>query len=201
MNGTIHTDPTTGVQYEWNATEQRWVPLVAQSAPKKTRHTARWVLIGAGLLLVGGIAAGAAGSDGTKDTATPTHSTSSAPSTTAAAIQPPLIEEPSDTAPAYITPTRGDFAVKLKILSKECFGSAGCVISYRPQLVENFVDGSTDPSITYDVSFTVRGGQDGPISDTIYATGDQYEQPMDGTAQTVSSGVKLTAKVTAVEAE
>jgi len=170
--------------------------------PKPKRHIWRWVVLAAGALIVVSAVAGALGS-GDKKAAAPKHvvSSSSAPAAPTAAAQPPLIEEPSDTAPAYITPTRGDFAVKLKILSKECFGSAGCVISYRPQLVENFVDGSTDPSITYDVSFTVRGGQDGPISDTIYATGDQYEQPMDGTAQTVSSGVKLTAKVTAVEAE
>jgi hypothetical protein len=197
MNSTIHTDPTTGVQYTWDGTQ--WQPLATQPPPKK-RHTARTVAIVAGALIVVGGVAGALGSGSEKKAATPvTHSaTASAPSTTAPAVQPPIVEEP---AASYITPTKADFAIKLKILSKECFGSAGCVISYRPQLVENFVNGSTDPSVTYDVSYTVSGGQDGPISDTIYATGDQYEQPMDGTAQTVSSGVKLTAKVTAVEAE
>jgi hypothetical protein len=170
--------------------------------PKKKRHTIRTIAIVAGALIVLGAVAGALGSSDSKKAAAPvTHSPSAlASSTTSAApvVQPPAVEEPS---PAYITPTKADFAIKLKILSKECFGSAGCVVSYRPQLVENFIDGSTDPSVTYDVSYTVLGGQDGAISDTIYATGDQYEEPMDGTAQTVSSGVKLTAKVTAVEAE
>ena len=131
-------------------------------------------------------------------TVTPQHAASSSKPPAPAA---PVVVETSDPAPVYLTPRKSDFTVKLKTLSKECFGSAGCVISYRPQLVENFEDGATDPAVTYDVSFTVTGGQDGPVSDTIYATGDQYEQPMDGTAQTATSAAKLTAKVTAVEAE
>jgi len=171
--------------------------------PPKKRHPLRALIriiaFAAAVLFTVGVAVAIVAAVVDSGGKAPTHATSSAPTTSAApVVQPPVVEEPS---PIYITPTTADFAIKLKILTKECFDSAGCVITYRPQLVENFDAGSTDPSVTYDVSYTVSGGQDGPIDDTLYATGDQYTEPMDGTAQTANSGVKLTARVTAVEAE
>jgi len=204
MNSTIHTDPTTGVQYEWNATEQRWVALATQPAPKKKRHTARTIAIAAGALIVVGGVAGALGSGGdSKKAAAPvTHTSStSAPSTTAPVIQPPIVEQPSDTAPAYVTPKKGDFTVILKILSKECFGSAGCNITYRTKLSQDLPTGALDPDVTYDLTYVVHGDESGPQTETMYITGDQYEQPSEGFASTATSGTKLTVTVTKIEAE
>lgn len=183
-------------QFNYPPTPPPYVP------PKRKRHIARWVLIGAGVLLVGGIAAGAAGSGGTKHAATQTHSpTISAASTTAAAIQPPIIEQPSDTAPAYVTPKKGDFTVTLKVLTKECFGSAGCNVTYRTKLAQSLPTGALDPDVTYDLTYVVHGDDSGPQTETMYITGDQYEQPSEGFASTATSGTKLTVTVTKIEAE
>ncbi len=136
-------------------------------------------------------------------TVTPKHITSpsSAPSTTAATTQPPTLETSSDTAPAYVTPTKGDFEVTLKVLSKECFGDAGCNLTYRAKLSQSLPTGALDPDITYDLTYVVHGDESGPQTETMYITGDQYEQPSEGLAQTPSSGTRLTVTVTKIEAE
>jgi len=47
----------------------------------------------------------------------------------------------------------------------------------------------------------VHGDESGPQTETMYITGDQYEQPSEGLAQTATSGTKLTVTVTKLEAE
>jgi hypothetical protein len=170
--------------------------------PKKKRHTVRTIAIVAGALIVVGAVAGALGGGGKKTAAPPAHTTSIAASTTsAAAIQPPIIEQPSDTAPAYVTPKKGDFTVTLKVLSKECFGSAGCNVTYRTKLSQSLPTGALDPDVTYDLTYVVHGDDSGPQTETMYITGDQYEQPSEGFASTPTSGTKLTVTVTKLEAE
>ena len=168
--------------------------------PKKKRHTVRTIAIVAGALIVVGGVAGALGTGG-KKAAAPAHTISSAPSTTTAAIQPPILEQPSDTAPAYVTPKKGDFEVTLKVLSKECFGTAGCNVTYRAKLSQSLPTGALDPDVTYDLTYVVHGDESGPQTETMYITGDQYEQPSEGLAQTATSGTKLTVTVTKLEAE
>ena len=184
-------------QYNYPPTPPPYVP------PKKKRHTVRTIAIVAGALIVVGAVAGALGSGGKKTAGKPTaHTTSSAPSsTTAAAIQPPILEQPSDTAPAYVTPKKGDFQVTLKVLSKECFGTAGCNVTYRAKLSQSLPTGALDPDVTYDLTYVVHGDESGPQTETMFITGDQYEQPSEGLAQTPSSGTKLTVTVTKLEAE
>src|SRR6266705_2303930 len=169
--------------------------------PPKKRHTVRNTIIAAAaLLVVAGVAGGLASSE--KKTAAPTHTTSSAPSTTAPASVPaPPILETSDTAPAYVTPKKGDFEVTLKVLSKECFGDAGCNLTYRAKLSQSLPTGALDPDVTYDLTYVVHGDESGPQTETMYITGDQYEQPSEGIAQTATSGTKLTVTVTKIEAE
>jgi len=177
-------------------------PPMPYAPPPKKRHTVRNTLIAAAaLLVVAGIAGGLASSG--KKTAAPTHTTSSAPSTTtaAASVPAPPILETSDTAPAYVTPKKGDFEVTLKILSKECFGDAGCNLTYRAKLSQSLPTGALDPDITYDLTYVVHGDESGPQTETMYITGDQYEQPSEGLAQTPSSGTRLTVTVTKIEAE
>jgi len=170
--------------------------------PKKKRHPWRWIALGVILFVVGTVASVAAGSSGKKTAAPPAHTTSSAPSSTsAAAIQPPILEQPTDTTPAYVTPTKGDFQVTLKVLSKECFGDAGCNLTYRAKLSQSLPTGALDPDITYDLTYVVHGDESGPQTETMYITGDQYEQPSEGLAQTPSSGTRLTVTVTKLEAE
>lgn len=166
--------------------------------PPRKRHTLRWVLAGLGALIVAGIiAAVASNTDGQKTTGravtspptSPTAPATSAASTTA---------EPA-TSSAYAVPTKSDFRITLKILSKDCFGDAGCNVTYRPQLAQ-IAGGELDPTTTYDITYEVRGGDDGAQVDTLELTGGQY-QSGEGVASTASAGVKLTAVITSVDAQ
>src|SRR6266496_1757030 len=87
--------------------------------------------------------------------------------------------------------------VKVKIDSKENFGEAGSVITYEPDAA---LDSSAfDPDVTYQVTYEVRGGQDGPEIHSFTVTGDQmtYDQEV---TQTASVNQRLTARVTSVDA-
>lgn len=99
------------------------------------------------------------------------------------------------TAPAAL-PAPSDFAISVKILSKQCFGSAGCVVSY--QINPSYVGstGLTDTPLT--VVYEVKGGQDGPVINNFTVTGTSARFPKQEVVQTVSSGTVLTATATSV---
>jgi hypothetical protein len=61
--------------------------------------------------------------------------------------------------------------------------------------------GSLDPDVTYDLTYVVHGDEFGPQTETLFVTGDQYEQPNDGIVSTPSSGTRVTVTLTKVEAE
>ena len=81
---------------------------------------------------------------------------------------------------------------------KECFGSAGCNVTYQVDATwfQDF-----DPSVTYDLTYEVRGGEDGPVVNTMTIDGDNFTHETDELIQTRSSKTKLTALVTSVEAQ
>lgn len=147
----------------------------------------------------------ACGSNSRKVTAP--SSTSSAPPSSAScdatcqAVRSIEATPISATSSEYMTPIAADFEVDLKILSKQCFGSAGCDIEYRPTLSMLLAPGSLDPAVTYDVTYVVRGDVSGPITDTITVTGDQYDEPDSNVVQTPSQRTKLIATVTGVSPE
>ncbi|MGN9918457.1 hypothetical protein [Micromonospora palomenae] len=123
-------------------------------------------------------------------TAPTSSATTSAPTTAAAApatTEPPL--------PTYETPTKNDFKLKVKVLSKQCFGSAGCNITYRINVT--YTGTGLDPSKTYEVTYQVKGAED-PIINTFEVTGDSASVQQEEMASTKRSGDKLTAVVTDV---
>ena len=77
----------------------------------------------------------------------------------------------------------------------------GCNVTYRPKLSQSLPSGSLDPDVTYDLTYVVHGDESGPQTETLFATGDQYEQPSDGIVSTPSSGTRVTVTLTKVEAE
>lgn len=110
----------------------------------------------------------------------------------------PSTTEPTATAREH-APVASDFEVPIKILSKQCFGSAGCNISYRPKIA---ADKSALPdSGTVEVSYRITGGE-GPILGTFLITlGDspQVEGQDEESTETSSSGSTLKIKITDVE--
>lgn len=119
------------------------------------------------------------------------ESTSAAPSVSVSAT-------PSRTVDPVVlyAPEPDDFEITVKVLKKQCFGSAGCNVTYR--IDPSYVGTMSIPDAgTTEVTYEVKGGEDPQISTfTIEdgtATFDSEER-----LQTSSSKAKLTAKVTDV---
>jgi hypothetical protein len=127
------------------------------------------VIAGGVALVVLGIVAAAAASTGKG----PTNSANSAVTTTSPSptYSPPLEETAPPTS--YDTPQLSDFSVKLKTISKQCFGSIGCNWVVQVKLSE-FGSLSLDPSVTYYLTYRLTGDESGAIIGTIDVTGDQY---------------------------
>ncbi|MFF0657795.1 hypothetical protein [Micromonospora tulbaghiae] len=173
--------------------------------PAKRSNVLAWIVGGIALVIAlccGGIgiaalsngdaepAAEAASS--TTPSVTPAGPTSAAPTTSVPTTAP------ASTAPAlplYDTPAKSDFTLKVKILRKQCFGSAGCNVTYRIDVT--YTGSGLDPSKTYEVTYQVKGAED-PIINTFEVTGDSASVQEEEMASTKRSGDKLTAAVTDV---
>jgi hypothetical protein len=118
----------------------------------------------------------------------------------AATTRPPAstIEEAVTTSPGptYPEPEPSDFKLTVKVLKKENFGGAGSNITFR--IVAGW-DKTYDPDKTYEVTYEVRGGEDGPQINTLEVEGDEYRTPQEEYASTSSTSARLTARVTSVE--
>ncbi|MFG1867001.1 hypothetical protein [Micromonospora arborensis] len=161
----------------------------------------RWIVAGVVLVLLlcfGGcgvlLATTNGGEQPEQGKAAPTTSGPSA-STPTSAAPPAAAATTAPAAPAYDTPTKGDFKLAVKTLRKQCFGSAGCNITYRIDVT--YTGDGLDPSDSYEVTYEVRGAED-PIINTFEVTGDSASVQQEETASTKRSGDKLSAVVTDV---
>ena len=68
-------------------------------------------------------------------------------------------------------PEFSDFDVELIIIEKQCFGSAGCLITFEPDL---YYDGSAEVRGQYILVYEVHGGEDGTLIFNIVISGDEY---------------------------
>jgi hypothetical protein len=99
------------------------------------------------------------------------------------------------TTPAAYTPKAADFTLALRVTRKVCFGDAGCNVDFKVDFKDIAARVPDDSS--FSVTFAVRGGEDGPLVDTIDVVDGNYN-PVDESISTASSGAKLTVKVTDV---
>jgi hypothetical protein len=152
-----------------------------------------WVLFAAGLVvgLVLGSAIGSA--DPTQPTGRRGRTAATTPAATDAA---PEVTSVPATDPPAVVPKAKDFTLIVKVLSKKCFGSAGCSLTYRVDA--GWPDG-LDPDVEYEVIYEVRGGEDGPQINTMTVQGDSYERSQEESISTSSAGKRLTAVATSVE--
>lgn len=103
----------------------------------------------------------------------------------------------ADPEPEPELPDPGDVKIRVKVLEKECFGSAGCHLTYR--IEPEYTGTATLPDDrTVSIIYEVRGGEDGPQINTFTITGDNAEFDAEESISTSSSSKKLTAKATEV---
>lgn len=148
----------------------------------------RLAVAGAVLTTIAGLTACGASKATTLGTTVTSQTTAAAPAET----EPPVAE------PTYATPKRSDFTLTIKILSKENFGSAGSNITYRIKVSQNGAK-TYDPAKTYELTYQVNGGEDGPAVNTLTIQGDNYQTNSEEIASTGSTGDRLTVKVLSVE--
>jgi hypothetical protein len=94
-------------------------------------------------------------------------------------------------------PTAADYALTIKTLTEECFGSAGCLTDIRVSVA------SRNPARTrgkaVEITYKLNGASDGAQIDTIVLGADgDYAKPQ-LSLETAKQGAKLTATITAVE--
>lgn len=99
-------------------------------------------------------------------------------------------------AAAAAPPPASAFKLVVKILRKECFGSAGCNVTYR--VIPKFV-GPGDPA-NIEVTYAVTGGESGAVVATFTVdSAGTMTYDSENTISTSSSRAVLRAKVTNVE--
>lgn len=95
------------------------------------------------------------------------------------------------------TPKATDFKMSIKMLDKQCFGSAGCNISFR--LVDLKYSGEKLPADeTYEISYEIKGLQD-PMQGTFEMQGDlSYSVSKEEFGQTKNSKAKPSVTITEI---
>jgi hypothetical protein len=186
--------PTQPGPPSWGQPPPNPSPPRPTGPPKPPWYRRGWFLISAGAVfgLLFGLAIGSADPTPPAGQRPKADATASAPATEAG----PEVTSPPATDPPAVVPKPKDFKLSVKMLSKQCFGSAGCNLTYR--IDASWPDGY-DPDVEYEVVYEVRGGEDGPQVNTMTVQGDRYDRPQEESISTSSAGRRLTAVVTSVE--
>jgi hypothetical protein len=190
-----------------------WDPPAPPAAPggppapaKKSWFANQWVryaivfVIG---LVVGGAALGGAAADTDGDpvaaptTAINNESPADAPTTTETV--PPDEPEPE---PTFTNILRSDVSLDLKTKSRQCFGSAGCLVEVEVELsldmtnaeVENLPRGAT-----WDVTYRITGDESGPIIGTFSIYGNGKYDVNSEIVSTPSTNTPVNIKLMSVE--
>jgi hypothetical protein len=165
----------------------------APATKRSVRRIIVFCLAGAALFVAGGFTTAIAGIGDTDADSTTADSAPAAIATTA-----PVATETSEAPPEpkYTAPTKADFKLTAKILGKQCFGSAGCNLTYR--IMVAYSGPGLDPAVTYEIVYVVQGGDDGPVTNTLKITGDQSSVDEEESISTKNKASKLTVLVSDV---
>jgi hypothetical protein len=124
-------------------------------------------------------------------TAGRTPAPASVPGLSPVSVAPAVVPDP--TAADY-QPVPGDFVLKVTVLTKDCFGSAGCDLTYR--VTPTYQGQLFDPSQQVTVTYSITGGDDGAQIGSFSMTGDgQAVLPSEDVVTTASSSSRLVAAV------
>lgn len=100
------------------------------------------------------------------------------------------------TPDAAYTPTPADIKLTPKITDKQCFGSAGCSVTFRVDLEYSGIP--LDSDTTWLVIYEINGVDDAPQVGNLELTGTKFTSQEED-VDTASTKSKITLKVTSVE--
>lgn len=151
-------------------------------------------ILALGALVMVGTLTGCGGSGSSAATKTVTRTVTATATTTVTETAEASTTTAADSS-GY-TPTKADFTLGIKILSKQCFGTAGCNIEFRVQPA--YIGDPLGDSQTTEVTYKIAGSQD-EYSNSFTMTGTSASVQETESVSTVSSSTKLAAKVTDVQ--
>lgn len=175
-----------------------WPPQQAPDAPKKSRLPLILTAIAAlAVVIVAAVITTLAVAGRDRTVAAPK------PVATAAGAIPiegcgSFCDDPTPTPAAGPILTKADIKLSTKITDKQCFGSAGCSITLK--VIADHVDRAStlSPDETWEVTYEIRGVEDGPVIGSFEITGEQYTVNEEDVS-TTSSKSKISIKVTDIE--
>lgn len=103
----------------------------------------------------------------------------------------------SDDSADEVTVDKADFEIKLKVTSKQCFGSAGCNVTTKASVTYTGVYDLDELPSLIDITYKIKGAED-PYTATIEMEDGKYSADT-AVLSTRRSSSKLTAVVTSVE--
>jgi hypothetical protein len=95
--------------------------------------------------------------------------------------------------------TAADVKLAVKVTKKDCFGTAGCNVTYEIKVTTDKT--RIQSGDRYEVTYTVKGLQDDQIGTLTLKDDGTYEQDSYQFGQTKTAAAKLTAVVTDVTKE
>jgi hypothetical protein len=181
-----------------NPTPQPYGTPTPPQRKKRTGLVAALVLLILGMLcLCGGIVLASTGKSDDRGLTTVTESPE--PSfTPPASARPAAKSAPKPTSAPVATFSAKTLSLSVKITSKQCFGSAGCIVEWT---IKGSVTPGTKIDGPCDVTYEVRGLTEAQTHTLTVNDDGTYEQDAYQSGQTPRSSAKLSAKVTEVECQ
>lgn len=185
---------------QWTDQRRALAPLPAAPVTKSSAPWYRRTWVVAVIALVVGIGIGSSTAGSPDDT----KATSSSGTKTDPADEPVVVVEPDpvedEPEPAAFELKPGHLKLTVKTRQKDCFGSAGCIVVF--QINPGFaypVATSEFEGRTWDITYEVKGGEDGPQVNTMRLEDGTFSFDEDENLSTPSSSTVLAAVVTAVD--
>jgi hypothetical protein len=97
---------------------------------------------------------------------------------------------PTTTVDPGVLPSPNDIKIHVTIISKNCFGSAGCNVSY--EIDPQYVGTAPLPKSEFRVIYQITGG-DSPQTDSLTVTGGTLHYTKEGHISTHTEDVNITA--------
>lgn len=104
------------------------------------------------------------------------------------------VNEPAVSGGAAVAPR--NFKIGVRTRSKECFGSAGCLVDV--QIVPDYIGRQDVSTGSWELIYELRGGEDGPVIETMTLESGTFSFPEEQSLDTRSSTTLITAVVTEV---
>lgn len=177
------------------------IPPLPPEPPQQQPQRNNKVVAGVGMAVLIALGVGIFAGTWIDDDSTPKDppASGSRPALDGLPVIPDEVTDEPEQDTVYVTPVASDFTVELKVKSKDCFGSAGCLVTVSPDLSYDGLTSELDPDAYIEITYEITGDEDGPVIKTLELTNGDDVTYNDVVLSTSSSSVEPEAEVTDVE--